>query len=94
LSSLFGTSDDELLETGETLAEIQDRVLGVGVDSAPLFTAVPGYVTISLRAGFKVGKRHDVRLELDNLTDENYRGIAWDIDGPGRGFSISYLTGF
>jgi len=90
----LGTADDILLKTGETLSQIQDRVLGVGVNGSPLFTAVPGYLTVNLRAGFKIGKRHDILLELENLTDENYRGIAWGLDAPGRSFSISYLAGF
>jgi len=90
----FGNADDILLKTGETLAQIQDRVLGAGVSSAPLFTAAPGYLTVNIRAGFKIGKRHDFIIELENLTDENYRGIAWGMDAPGRSLSISYLTGF
>jgi hemoglobin/transferrin/lactoferrin receptor protein len=90
----FGTGDDILLKTGETLSQIQDRVLGVGVNSSALFTAVPGYLTINIRAGFKIGKRHDIIIELENLTDENYRGIAWGLDASGRSFSISYLAGF
>lgn len=94
LDGVFGTADDILLKTGETLAQIQDRVLGVGVGSAPLFTAVPGYLTVNIRAGFKIGKQHDFIVELENLTDENYRGIAWGLDAPGRSLSISYLTGF
>jgi len=90
----LGTADDILLKTGETLAQIQDRVFGVGIGSSPLFTAVPAYLTVSLRAGLKIGKRHDILIEFENLTDENYRGIAWGLDAPGRSFSVSYLAGF
>ena len=89
-----GTADDILLKTGETLSQVQDRVLGVGVSSSPLFTAVPGYLTVNIRAGFKIGRRHDFIVELENLTDVNYRGIAWGLDAPGRSVSISYLAGF
>jgi len=91
---VFGSADDVLRETGETLAQIQDRVLGAGVNSSPLFSAVPGYLTVNVRAGFKIGRRHNIVLELENLTDENYRGIAWGLDAPGRGISITYLAGF
>ena len=36
--NLAGTADDVLVATGETLAQIQDRVLGAGVNtSVPLF---------------------------------------------------------
>jgi hemoglobin/transferrin/lactoferrin receptor protein len=91
---VLGTADDVLLETGETLAQIQDRVLGVGINSKPLFDAVPGYLTVNVRAGLKIGRRHNFIVELENLTDENCRGIAWGLDAPGRGISIAYLAGF
>ena len=90
----FGNADDILIATGETLAQIQDRVLGAGVDSSALFTAVPAYTTVNIRAGFRLLGRHDIIIELENLTDENYRGIAWGLDAPGRGLSISYRTSF
>ena len=91
---VFGTSDDVLAATGETLAQVQDRVLGVGVNSAPLYTFVPGYTTASIRGGFRLGTRHDFIIEIENLTDENYRGIAWGVDAPGRSLSVSYQTKF
>jgi hemoglobin/transferrin/lactoferrin receptor protein len=89
-----GTADDLLTVTGETLAQIQDRVLGVGVSSAPLYTAVPSYTTANVRGGFRLGTRHDFMVELENLTDKNYRGIAWGLDATGRSLSISYQTRF
>ena len=51
----FGNADDILIATGETLAQVQDRVLGVGVNSAPLFTAVPSYVLCGVRFGLSLG---------------------------------------
>ncbi len=90
----FGTADDVLAPTGETLAEVQDRVLGLGVDSAPLFTAVPGYLTVNLRGGFSLRERHDFLFEFENLGDRNYRGISWGMNGAGRSFSFRYLTRF
>jgi hemoglobin/transferrin/lactoferrin receptor protein len=91
---IYGSADDILTATGETLAQVQDRVLGAGVNSAPLFTAVPAYMTVSVRAGLRLWGRHDLILGLENLTDENYRGIAWGMDAYGRGITISYLTSF
>ncbi len=88
-----GTADDVLIATGETLAQIQDRVLGVGVNSSSLFTEVPGYATAGIRAGLTAG-RHQVTLHLDNLTDKNYRGIGWGVDAPGRGVAVRYLVRF
>jgi hypothetical protein len=88
-----GTVDDLLMATGETLAQIQDRVLGAGVDASPLFDQVPGYVTFGVRGAIKLG-RHEILLDLENLTDRNYRGIAWGIDAPGRGVTLQYTAKF
>jgi hemoglobin/transferrin/lactoferrin receptor protein len=85
-----GTPDDVLAVTGETLAQIQDRVLGPGITSAPLFTAVRGYVTAGIRGGVRAG-RHEVFIDVENLGDTNYRGISWGVDAPGRGVSIKYV---
>ena len=90
----FGNADDILLITGETLAQVQDRVLGVGVNAAPLFTKVPGYVTIGLRGGVSWQERHQLLLDLENITDRNYRGVFWGMDAPGRGFSGRYTFRF
>jgi hemoglobin/transferrin/lactoferrin receptor protein len=83
-----------LLSTHETLAQVQDRVLGVGVNSSPLFTKVGGYATIGARAGIHIGERQDISLELENLTDRNYRGISWGLDAPGRGIFARYAVRF
>ena len=89
----FGTADDLLTTTGETLAQIQDRVLGVGVNSSSLFPTIPGYATFGVRASFRAG-RHQVTIDAENLGDENYRGISWGLDAPGRGISVKYVTRF
>ena len=47
------------IATGETLAQVQNRVLGVGVNSAPLFTEVAGYATFGVRVGVRFG-RHEI----------------------------------
>ena len=88
-----GTADDVLTATGETLAQVQNRVLGTAT-SAPLFTSVHGYTTVGVRGGFRIGKRHEFIFEFENLTDANYRGIAWGLDAPGRGFSVGYAAKF
>lgn len=89
-----GNADDRLIATGETLLQIQDRVLGVGVTSAPLYTAVPGYVTFNVRGGFRFSERHEILLDFSNIGDRNYRGISWGIDAPGRGVYLKYNTRF
>ena len=80
--NVFGTADDLLTVTGETLAQIQDRVLGVGVNSSSLFPTIPGYATFGVRASFRAG-RHQVTIDAENLSDKNYRGISWGMDAPG-----------
>jgi hemoglobin/transferrin/lactoferrin receptor protein len=89
----LGTADDVLLLTGETVTQIQDRVLGVGVASAPLFREVAGFVTVGLRGGLRVGQ-HEFLVDFENLTDKNYRGVSWGVDAPGRNVSLRYLTRF
>jgi outer membrane receptor protein involved in Fe transport len=90
---IAGNSDDVLTATGETVVQVQDRVLGTAV-AAPLYTSVHGYTTFAIRGGFRLGTRHEIMFELENLTDENYRGIAWGLDAPGRGFSVGYTARF
>jgi outer membrane receptor protein involved in Fe transport len=89
---VFGNSDDILIATGETLAQVQDRVLGVGVSSAPMFTAVPSYVVFGVRTGFTLGSHHTFFLDAENLGNESWRGISWGMDGPGRGLSVRYVA--
>jgi outer membrane receptor protein involved in Fe transport len=88
-----GNADDVLIATGETLAQIQNRVLGVGVNSSSLFTAVPGYGMIGIRAGFRM-RPHEIVVDAENLTDKNYRGISWGVDAPGFGIAVKYLVRF
>ena len=89
----MGTADDTLIATGETLSQVQDRVLG-SAGSAPLFTYIPGFVTVGVRGGFSMGERHNFFLALDNLADRNYRGISWGLDAPGRSFGFRYSYRF
>jgi hemoglobin/transferrin/lactoferrin receptor protein len=90
----FGTADDILKITNETLAQVQDRVLGVGVAGAALFRAIPGFMTFNLRGGVRFNERHEMTFDLENLTDRNYRGISWGLDAPGRGGNVRYSYRF
>ena len=87
-----GTADDVLTVTGETLAQITARVLGTAPSSS-LFTAIPGYQAYGARFGVRAG-RHEVVVDLENLSDENYRGLSWGMDAPGRGVSVRYGVKF
>jgi hemoglobin/transferrin/lactoferrin receptor protein len=87
-----GTADDVLTATGETLAQIQARVLE-GVNASALFPAIPGYATFGVRAGLRAG-RHQLTIDAENLNDKNYRGLSWGLDAPGRGVTVKYSTRF
>lgn len=91
---IAGTADDFLIPTGETLAQVQDRVLGPGVNSNPLFPAIPGYVTFNLHAGFSVREKHEFTVIFENLGDRNYRGVEWGLDAPGRSVALRYFVRF
>jgi hemoglobin/transferrin/lactoferrin receptor protein len=90
---LAGNADDLLAVTGETLAQVQNRVLGTAA-SAPLYTSVAGYTTVGVRGGFTVARRHEVTVDFENIGDRNYRGIAWGIDAPGRNLAVTWRTRF
>lgn len=89
-----GNADDRLIATGETLAQIQNRVLGIGVNSAPLYTAIPGYITFNVRGALRFGERHEVLVEFENIGDRNYRGISWGVDAPGCSLFAKYNLRF
>ena len=71
-----------LLETGETLAEVQNRVLGTAT-SAPLYTTHPGFAIVGLRGGIRLARQLDVMVLGENLTDRNYRLYGSGLDAPG-----------
>jgi outer membrane receptor protein involved in Fe transport len=90
---VVGTADDLLLATGETVTQIQDRVLGPVAASAPMLREVKAFATIGVRGGVRIG-RHELLVDAENLTDENYRGPSWGVDAPGRGIALRYVTRF
>jgi len=82
-----------LIPTGENLAQVQNRVLGSAV-SAPMFTAIPGWGIVGLRAGVPIGERSDLLVDFSNMADKNYRGIGWGVDGAGRSVTLKWRTRF
>ena len=83
-----------LAATGETLAQVQDRVLGPGVNSAPMFLATPGYAALNLRGGIRTGRRSEMVVILENLFDRNYRYHGSGVDGPGLNVQVGYSYRF
>jgi len=94
-----------LIPTGETLLQIQNRLLPIGATingvnvadantNVPLYTAVPGYGLIGVRGAVHLGERSEVLFDFENIADKSYRGISWGIDGGGRGFTLRYRYKF
>jgi hemoglobin/transferrin/lactoferrin receptor protein len=88
-----GTSDDVLIATGETLAQVQNRVLG-NAQSGPLFPRLPGYGLVNLRGGLRISENSELVIDFENIGDKSYRGISWGIDGPGRSVRVHYKYQF
>ena len=90
-----GTGDETvLLPTGESLLQVQDRVLGAGVNSAPLFRYLPGYGVANLRGGFRIRESSQIFWAFENIFDHHYRNPSWGIDGPGRSLRVGYRYRF
>jgi hemoglobin/transferrin/lactoferrin receptor protein len=83
-----------LLPTGETLAQVQDRVLGAGVTSAPLFTKTPGFATLNFRGGYRMGENQELVWVFENVLDRNYRVHGSGVDSPGRNLQLTYILRF
>jgi outer membrane receptor protein involved in Fe transport len=83
-----------LLPTGETLAQVQDRVLGVGVSNGPLFTKTPGFATLNFRGGYRMGEGHEFVGVFENVLDRNYRVHGSGVDSPGRNLQLTYILRF
>ncbi len=91
---ICGTGDETiLLPTGETLLQVQNRLLGTA-NSAPLFTYLPGYAVVNLRGGFTIGENSKIYWSFENILDQKYRNPSWGIDGAGRSFRVGYRHQF
>jgi hemoglobin/transferrin/lactoferrin receptor protein len=99
------TAGGILVPTGETLAQVQNRLLPIGAtingvrvvdatSNVPLFTAVPGYGLVGVRGAVSFGENSEVAFDFENIGDKQYRGISWGIDGPGRGVTLRYRYKF
>ncbi len=89
-----GTGDEAiLLATGETLAQVQNRLLGTA-GSAPLFTYLPGYGIVGFRGGYRINDKNDISFDFENIGDKGYRNVSWGIEGGGRSINLRYRYKF
>lgn len=100
-----GSAGGILTTTGETLAQVQNRLLPIGAtiggvfiadDNAavPLFASIPGYALFNLRGGYRPDEKHEFYADFENILDKSHRLPGWGIDGAGRGFKIAYRFRF
>jgi len=54
---------------------------------------VKGFTAVGVRGGIRLG-RHELFIDAENVTDENYRGISWGMDAPGIGVNLRYVLRF
>ena len=100
-----GSAGGILIPTGETLAEVQNRLLPIGAtingvlivnnDTAvPMFTAIPGYGLLNIRGGFQFRENQEISIDFENILDKSHRNPGWGIDGPGRSVTARYKLRF
>ncbi len=100
-----GTADDVFGPTGETAAQIRDRVLPIGavingvlvVDDStrvPLYTDTHAFVVVDLGAGLTFTPELRATVGLLNVFDRNYRIHGSGVDAPGRSAFASLSVSF
>ena len=100
-----GSAGGILIPTGETLAQVQNRLLPIGATINGVFVAnndtivpthpyLPGYGLVGVRGGMKFDENSEIFVDFENIFDKSYRGISWGIDGAGRGVTIRYRYSF
>lgn len=89
-----GTADDLFTPTGETLRQIQDRVLPLGATiygitvandgtRIPLYDSTAGWMAVDVLSGYPLGERVQLNMGVQNIFDANYRHHGSGIDMPG-----------
>ena len=100
-----GSAGGILVPTGETQAQVQNRILPIGSTIngvfvanndtlVPLYTSLAGYGLIGVRAAFQIDDHSEVFVDFENIADKTYRGISWGVDGAGRGVTVRYRYKF
>lgn len=82
-----------LVATGETLAQVQTRLLGTAT-AGTLFANGPGWVTVGLRAAYTHSSYATLTVIGENLLDRNYRVYGSGVDAPGRNVQVRLTLKF
>ena len=80
-------ANGELLATGETVEQVQRRILGDAA-SAPLFGHTPGFVVLHVNAGIRLTTGLHLTLFVENLTDRSYRWHGSGVDAAGASLQL------
>jgi hemoglobin/transferrin/lactoferrin receptor protein len=94
-----------LIPTGETLAQVQNRLLPIGATIngvvvedndtlEPMFPYLPGYGLGGVRGAWKFTEKSELFVDFENIFDKSYRGMSWGVDGAGRGVTLRYRYEF
>ena len=100
-----GSAGGILIPTGETLAQVQNRLLPIGATIngvrivnndtlVPTHPYLAGYGLVGVRGAWKFKETQELFVDFENLFDKSYRGISWGIDGAGRGVTVRYRYSF
>jgi outer membrane cobalamin receptor len=83
--SPYVSADGRFLPTGETLLQIQNRVLPGVADATrvALYGATAGWAAVNVRGAAPLAPRLDLNFALENLADRNYRHHGSGIDAAG-----------
>ncbi len=105
ITGICGSPGGVLIATGETLLQIQNRLLPLGAtingvlvannsSSVPLFNVIPGYGLLNFRGGVSVSEKQDLNFSVENVLDKSHRSPGWGIDGAGISFQLQYRLKF
>jgi hemoglobin/transferrin/lactoferrin receptor protein len=99
IMGLCGSDGGILIATGETVAQVRDRLLPIGATingvlvanddtPVPLLNYLPSYATANVRGGFAFNEKTSIFAAFENITDSFYRNPSWGIDGTGRSVTV------